>query len=149
MKEKIMSTHLSGTVTTPAFRAGLSSSQSVHTQQLIALERALLDGWIKGNPDPNLAICTKDITYTDTGVGRRLDGLAETKTYFEAYRGKSLFDSYEILNPLVHDSKDMAVLVYRLLSHNGAETVPYDCTEVYQKRGENWMVIHSHFSKGK
>ncbi len=118
-------------------------------EELIALERHALDGWIKGDPDPNLAILAEDATYMDPGLAERLDGAAAVKRYFDDYRGTPLFDSCEVLNPRVQHRGEVAVLSYRLLTRKGIETVPYHCTEVFERQANGWRIIHSHFSRAK
>jgi hypothetical protein len=124
-----------------------STTQTKITEELVALEHVALDGWIQGNPDPNFALFSKDITYFDSGVGKLLDGLPAIKAYFDQYRGKPLYDSYEIKNPKVQGSQEIAVLTYRLVIHNGTTETPFHCTEVYRKQGKQWRLIHSLFTK--
>lgn len=118
--------------------------------ELIELERRANDGWIAGDPNPNLAILAGDITYMDSGNSERLDGIGPVRAYFEAYRGKPFLDSYEIVQPRAQLGADVAVLTYRLLIRKGTDVVPFHCTQVYQRRIETgWRVIHSHFSRAK
>lgn len=126
-----------------------SATQAKITEELVALEHVALDGWIHGNPDPNFALFSEDITYFDSGVGKLLDGLPAVKAYFDQYRGKPLYDSYEIRNPKVQGSPEIAVLTYRLVIHNGMTETPFHCTEVYRKQGKQWRLIHSLFTKEK
>jgi ketosteroid isomerase-like protein len=114
--------------------------------QILAMERKTLDGWQMGNPDPALAISDPDITYFHIVTGKRLDGLPALKELFETYRGRPLFDSYEMAGPKVQASGDMAVLTYILVRHVGAETSRWNSTQVYQRKKEGWRIIHSHWS---
>ncbi len=115
------------------------------TQELEALERQALGAWGSGDPEPNLALLAEDVTYFDDGQKRRLDGLAAVKAYFEPFRGKPLFSSFEIADARVQRSGDCAVLTYRLLLNGN----PFHTTEVFERRREGWRIIHSHFSKAK
>ncbi len=123
--------------------------QAAVTAELVALERQAMDGWTRGDPDPNLAISAEDVMYIDSGLPAPLEGLAAVKAFFDAYRGKPFFDGHDIVDAKTQVGVDMAVLTYRLILRKGAEATPYYATEVYQRRDEGWKVIHSHFSKVK
>ena len=85
------------------------------TSDIIALERKVMDGWIQGDPDPLLAVADAEITYFHMMTEKRVDGLAALKALVEPYRGRSLFDSYEMLYPEGAGGGDTAVLTYILL----------------------------------
>jgi ketosteroid isomerase-like protein len=115
-------------------------------REVLALERTTLDGWQVGNPDPLLAISDPEITYFHVVTDKRLDGLPALRALFEAYRGRPLFDSYEMAEPKVQASGDTAVLTYTLVRHVGAATTRWNATQVYQRKKEGWRIIHSHWS---
>ena len=115
-------------------------------REILALERTTLDGWQVGNPDPLLAISDPEITYIHVVTDKRLEGLAAVKALFEPYRGRPLFDSYEMAEPKVQASGDTAVLTYVLVRHLGATTTRWNATQVYQRKKEGWRIIHSHWS---
>lgn len=119
------------------------------SQEVLTLERQAMDGWLKGNPDPQLAICDSEITYFHAVVEKRLEGFAAVKELYEQYRGRPLFSSYEILNPKVQAVGDVAVLTYRLAQRNASVTTYWNATQVYRKRPAGWRIIHSHFSAEK
>ena len=77
---------------------------------------------------------------------KRLEGLPALKALFEAYRGKPLFDSYEMADAKVQSSGDTAVLTYVLVRHVGTATTRWNATQVYQRKKEGWRIIHSHWS---
>jgi hypothetical protein len=116
---------------------------------ILALERGAMDGWLKGDPGPQLAIMDPQITYFHAVVENRLDGLPAVKELYERFRGTPLFDSYEILAPDVQVSGEVAVLTYRLAQHNGTVTTFWNATQVYRMRKEGWRVIHTHWSAAK
>jgi hypothetical protein len=118
-------------------------------REVLALERTTLDGWQMGNPDPLLAISDPEITYFHVVTDKRLDGLPAVKALFEGYRGRPLFDSYEMADPKVQSSGDTAVLTYTLVRHVGAATSRWNATQVYQRKKEGWRIIHSHWSATK
>jgi hypothetical protein len=71
------------------------------------------------------------------------------KELYAAYRGRSLFESYEILSPVVRVIGDVAVLSYQLAQHIGADTRYWNGTQVYAKTADGWRVVHSHWSAAK
>ena len=118
-------------------------------REVLALERTTLDGWQMGNPDPLLAISDPEITYFHVVTDKRLDGLPAVRALFEGYRGRPLFDSYEMAEPKVQSSGDTAVLTYTLVRHVGTATTRWNATQVYQRKKEGWRIIHSHWSATK
>jgi ketosteroid isomerase-like protein len=124
----------------------LAASDDTTAREILALEHRIMDGWFKGDPDPFLALADSDITYFHIMTASRLDGLPAVRTLVEPYRGKPLFDSYEINDAKVQAAGDMAVLTYNYVTHNGAATRRWNATQVYQRKQSAWRLIHSHFS---
>jgi hypothetical protein len=115
-------------------------------QELLALERQAMDGWQEGDPDAALAVSDDEITLFHVIMDKRVDGLPAVKALWEQYRGKPLFDSYEIADPKVQAVGEVAVLTYQLVTRNGSTTRRYNGTQVYQRKKEVWRVIHTHWS---
>jgi len=126
-----------------------ASSDADPAQEVLALERQAMDGWLKGNPDPQVAITDPEITYYHAVAEKRVEGLPALKELYDRYRGMPLFDSYEILNPKVQAAGDVAVLTYRLAQHDGSATNYWNATQVYSRKKEGWRIIHSHWSAAK
>jgi ketosteroid isomerase-like protein len=131
--------------------AGLSFAESPAdvASQVLALERQAMNGWIKGDPDPALAIMAPDVTYFHAVTEKRLDGIEAVKALYEPYRGRPLFDSYEIIEPRVQVAGEVAVLTYDFVRTNGTVVTHWNATQVYQRRKEGWRVIHAHWSMVK
>jgi len=125
--------------------AGADPNEAV-AREILAMERGALDGWQAGNPDALLAISDPEITYFHAMTDRRLDGLPAVKALFDGYRGRPLFDSYEMAEPKVQASGDTAVLTYILVRHIGTMTTRWNATQVYRQKKEGWRIIHSHWS---
>jgi ketosteroid isomerase-like protein len=119
---------------------------------IVALERAALDRWGKGDPRGFLEIMDRDITYFDPVQDRRVDGLDAMQKLLEPFTGKLKIDRYEMLNPRVHQNGNLAVLTFNLVNYlrqpNGTEGVlnRWNSTEVYQQVGGSWKIVHSHWS---
>src|SRR4051812_14431289 len=86
-------------------------------EPVIELERAALDRWGKGDPQGYVETYAPDITYFDPFTEKRVDGLPAIKEMLRPFVGKIHIDHYEMLNPRVQGSGDLAVLTYNLRSH--------------------------------
>lgn len=113
---------------------------------VLALERAALDRWGKGDPGGYLEISAPDVTYFDPFVEHRLDGLAALKTWYEPIRGKIRIDRDEIVDPRVQVIGDVAILTIQFVSHGSEGAKRWNCTEVYQRSGGEWKIVHTHWS---
>lgn len=120
--------------------------------KIIALERAALDRWIKGDPQGYLQIMAPEVTYFDPMQEKRVDGLNAIKEMLKPFTGKIKVDRYEMINPKVQRDGHVAVLTFNLISHvtppgvTPAITARWNTTEVYRQIGGSWKIIHSHFS---
>lgn len=126
-------------------RAGLAADDPAAA--VIALERQALDGLARGNPDALIALSDPDISYFHVMTGRRLDGAAAVRALVEPYRGQSLFETYEMLDPRVQVSGDVAVLTYVLSRRSGGVDGRWNGTQVYRRTGATWRIIHTHWSQ--
>ncbi len=114
---------------------------------IIAMERAALDRWGKGDPSGFLEICAPDVVYFDPILEKRIDGRDALSKYYDAIRSKVSIDRHELLNPLVQRVGDAAVLTYNFVSYGEAEDeYRWNCTEVYRRSGEGWEIIQTHWS---
>jgi ketosteroid isomerase-like protein len=119
---------------------------------ILMLERTALDRWGAGDPNGFLDAYAADVTYFDPVTAARIDGLEAMREYYRPWTGKIKVDRYEILNPSVVVTDDMAVLTYNLVNFlkeaSGAERPlnRWNSTAVYQRRGTTWRIVHSHWS---
>jgi uncharacterized protein (TIGR02246 family) len=121
-------------------------------QEIIALERAALDRWGKGDVEGFLEIMSEDETYFDPATEKRIDGREALRNYFAPFSGKIRIERVEMIDPKVQRHGDLAVLTFNLIDH-GAQldggpksTVRWNCTEVYQRIEGKWKIVHSHWS---
>jgi len=123
--------------------------------KIIAMEKAALDRWVKGDPQGYLEIMDTDLTYFDPFQEKRLDGRAAMRDFVTPFTGKIHVDRYEMLNPKVQRDGNIAVLSFNLVDYanqaDGGEKVEarWNSSEVYRKVGSNWRIIHSHWSRTK
>jgi len=123
-------------------------------EELVALERAALDRWIRLDPQGYLDLQAAEVTYFDPFTERRVDGLDAMRVRTEPMRSmKPPFTDprYEMINPKVQRHGDIALLTFNLVNYgtlNGSERVVarWNSTEVYSRIGDKWKIIHSHWS---
>ncbi len=113
---------------------------------LIAMERATLDRWIRGDPSGFLEISAPDVVYFDPYRPRRIDGLEALTALYKEIWGKVLLDRYELLNPLVQVIGDAAVLTFNYVSYTGETESRWNCTEVYRRNEDRWQIVQTHWS---
>lgn len=133
------------------FAARLSRAAPPRADEVIALERAALDRWGRGDPSGFLEIYAPEITYFDIGTEHRLDGHAVMADYYRPLAGKIKVTRYEMIDPKVQRHGEVAVLTYNLRSEavqpDGKQaTVRWNSTSVYALFGGKWKMIHSHWS---
>lgn len=123
-----------------------------NADQILMPERAALDRWGKGDPGGFLELYATDITYFDPVTATRIDGHQAMVNYYGPWVGKIQIPRYEMLNPHVVVDGNMALLTYNLVNYirdaNGVESAGtrWNSTTVYQRRGDTWKAIHSHWS---
>ncbi len=113
---------------------------------IIALERAALDRWGKGDPSGFLEISAPDVVYFDPYRERRVDGLRALTALYQTLWGQVHIDRFELLNPLVQVCGDMAVLTFNYVSYSGDERSDWNCTEVYRRDDGRWRIVQTHWS---
>ena len=125
---------------------------ATRADHILDLERAALDRWGKGDPGGFLDVYAPDISYFDPLTAARVDGHEAMVAYYHPWIGKIHIARYEILNPQVVVGGDLALLTYNLVNYiadaHGVESVGsrWNSTTVYQRQGESWKAIHSHWS---
>jgi len=129
----------------------VSATSAAVADTIIALERAALDRWGRGDPQGYIETFAPEITYFDPFTERRVDGIDGMKAMLKPFVGKIKIDRYEMLNPRVQQTGDVAVLSFNLLSHvrnpdGSPRTVRWNSTEVYRRIAGKWKIVHNHWS---
>jgi predicted enzyme related to lactoylglutathione lyase/ketosteroid isomerase-like protein len=123
-----------------------SETEDETAATVIAMERAALDRWGKGDPSGFLEICAPDVVYFDPWQERRLDGLEALSRLYEGIRGQVQITRYELLNPKVQLCGDAAVLTFNFVGEGEKRTDRWNCTEVYRRTPGGWRIIQTHWS---
>ncbi len=117
------------------------------SEAIIAMECAALERWGKGDPSGFLEICAPDVVYFDPHLKLRIDGREALGEYYEALRGKVSIERFELLNPLVQQIGDAAILTFNYVSYGGDEGKHrWNCTEAYRRTADRWEIIQTHWS---
>jgi ketosteroid isomerase-like protein len=132
--------------------APASHAQEVRPDEVIAVERAALDRWGRGDPQGFLDTYAPEVTYFDPGQDGRVDGLDAMKQLIGPLAGKFKVDRYEMVNPKVQRHGEIAVLTYNIVNYrklpDGSEKAAsrWNSTAVFRLMGGRWRTIHSHWS---
>lgn len=114
---------------------------------ILALERAALERWCRGDPSGFLEISAPDVGYFDPFLERRLDGLPALTAYYESLRGTVAVTRFELPNPRIQRVGDAAVLSFDFVSYgDNRDPQRWHCTEVYRRDQQGWRIIQTHWS---
>jgi len=116
-------------------------------ETIIGLEKAGLERWYHGDPSGFIELYASDIVYFDPFIEKRVDGLETLTKMYEAIRGQVKADRYELIDPLVQVTEQMAVLTFNLTSCLGDHVQKWNSTEVFRlEPNGSWKIIQSHWS---
>jgi len=125
-------------------------------EQIIAMERAALDRWVRADPDGYLDLYADNATYFDPFREARVDGLPALTAQLAPLRGVKLpftEPRYVMLNPAVAVDENTAVLTYNLVNYGkpAGETAEavlarWNSTQVYRIVAGAWRLFHTHWS---
>jgi ketosteroid isomerase-like protein len=126
--------------------------------QILKLERAALDRWVRLDPQGYLDLYARDVTYFDPQRDKRIDGLeAMTALLAPIKNMKPPFTNprYDMIAPRLQIHGEAALLTYNLVSYGtpagGKEMVVarWNSSELYARVGGAWKLVHSHWSLTK
>ena len=121
-------------------------------ETILSLEKDAMERWRNGDPWGFVEISAEDINYVDPGLTRPILGMEEYKSYTKKIEGQVHYQGSEFIDPTVVVVGDAAVLSYNyrssVLSPESAVTsqTPWNATEVYFRREDQWRIVHSHWS---
>ena len=119
---------------------------------ILSLEKGAMERWRNGDPWGFVEISAEDITYVDPGLTAPILDLEEFKAYMRRVEGRHRHQGSEFIDPVVVVVGDGAVLSYHYrssaLSPEGTTItqIPWNATEVYFRRNNEWRIVHSHWS---
>jgi len=128
-------------------QAAKESSPDDIAHAIIAMERAALERWGRGDPSGFLEISADDVVYFDPFQSRRLNGIAELRELYQSIRGQVQVARFELIDPRVQVIGDAAVLTFNYVAEDTNEAASrWNCTEVYRRDAGTWRIIQTHWS---
>jgi ketosteroid isomerase-like protein len=127
-------------------------------EQIVKLERAALDRWVRLDPQGYLDLYSPEITYFDPQREKRIDGLEAMKTLLGPIKNmKPPFTNprYDMIAPRLQVHGDTALLTFNLVSYGtpagGKEIIVarWNSSELYARVSGVWKIVHSHWSLTK
>ena len=136
-----------------AFMAGSESEptaadEATALQELLAQETAVLDYYFAESDSSTYVgmYAADDVTYIDPSSGGILENQA-AKDYLLGFSGFIPPFTYEITDPSVNLSGDTAVFTFNVEMYSeGAPVGTWNTTEIHQRAGDGWEMIHAHWS---
>ena len=135
-----------------AIRAAEQPRAAWQAEEIIALERAALDRWGRGDPEGFLGTYAPEVTYFDPFTPKRIDGIATMRERYGPLKGKINVTSYDMVDPKVQGHGEVLVLSYNLVSRSPAPggdsvlTTRWNSSTVYERVAGRWKILHSHWS---
>lgn len=123
--------------------------------ELLGLERAALDRWIRRDPQGYLELYAPDVSYFDPISKTRLDGIDALKAMVApllTMPNPITEPRYEIIGPRVQHYGEVAILTFQVVNYGRFQGKPeavinrWNSTETYRRIGGRWRIVHSHWS---
>ncbi len=117
-------------------------------ETILAQSRPALDRFYNGDPFGYAELFADELTYFDPRTGGRLDGISALKDYYAPIVGRVSVPRYEVLNPEIQLHGDVGVVTFNVHEYasDGPASGRWNATEVYRRFGEEWRIIHAHWS---
>lgn len=125
-----------------------ATEQQKASQTILARLQPAAERWYKGDPFGYAELFADSLTYFDPGTGGRLEGITALKDHYAPLKGKISVPRFDILEPKIQLHGNIAVFTYGLNEYgsDGTVSVRWNATEVYRRRGDEWRIIHAHWS---
>lgn len=126
--------------------------------EIVAIERAALDRWVRLDPQGYLDLYAPEMTYFDPQREKRIDGVEAMKTLLAPIKDIKLpFTNprYDMIGAHLQTHGDVTLLTFNLVSYGtfpgkGEMVVArWNSTEAYARLQGTWRIIHSHWSYTK
>jgi ketosteroid isomerase-like protein len=133
-------------------RAAQDSAAQDAAPDVVAMEKAALDRWGKGDPQGYLEIMANEVTYFDPTQEKRVDGGEAMRKLLAPITGKVKVSRFDMIDPKVQHHGDAALLTFNLVSYvtpsDGKEraVARWNSSELYARVDGQWRIVHSHWS---
>lgn len=116
---------------------------------VMAMERAALDRWSKGDPLGFVENSAPDVIVFDPYLDRKINNRDELAQRYETLSGKIANQGYEVVDPQVQEIGSVAILTYIWVIHELDGDKPMNVTAVYRNDAGRWQIAHAHVSPAK
>jgi hypothetical protein len=116
---------------------------------ILAKEMATLDRWYNGDPMGFIDNSWEDVTYFDPSLSNRVDSIDAFRNILNPIKGLVHVPAHKMDKPMVQIFGDIALLTFTDVFTIGENTSRWHATEIYQHRGNDWKLIHSHWTESK
>jgi hypothetical protein len=116
---------------------------------ILAKENAVLARWYNGDPLGFIDNSWEDVTYFDPSLKLRIDSINAFRKLLEPIKGVVHVPSHKMDKPQVWIFNDIAILTFTDVFAVSNKTFRWHATEIYQHRGNDWKLIHSHWTESK
>jgi hypothetical protein len=116
---------------------------------ILSKENAVLARWYNGDPIGFIENSWEDVTYFDPSLKSRIDSIVAFRKQLEPVKGLIHIPSHKMDKPQVKLFGDIAILTFTDVFSAGNKTSRWHATEVYLRRGNDWKLIHSHWTESK
>ena len=142
-------------ISTAVQEPSTSAKQAAGLDELVGLEKAALDRWIRRDPKGYLDLYAADVTYFDPFTESRLDGIEALRAMLSGLPSAPnavTNPRYEIIGAKVQPYGEVAILTFRVVSYGTLPGRPesplarWNSTETYRRIEGRWKIVHSHWS---
>lgn len=115
---------------------------------LLAQDKAAFERWYQGDPFAYLDIMADEVTYFSPFANSILDGKSTVYAAIAPAEGQIHSPGFAVIDPKIQLGENIAVLTFILseLDEGGVQTAGWKVTEVCRQVGDNWRIIHLHYS---
>jgi len=117
---------------------------------ILSKENTTLKRWYNGDPIGFIDNSWEDVTYFDPSLKNRADSINAFRKILTPIIGQIHIPVHKLDKPLVRIYGDIAILTFTdVITFDENNTGRWHATEIYQHRGNDWKLIHSHWTESK
>ena len=114
---------------------------------ILAKEYAVLTRWYNVDPMGFIENSWDDVTCFDPSLISRIDSINAFRKILEPIKGLIHIPSHKMDKTQVSIFGEIAILTFTDVFSAGNKTARWHATEIYLQRGNDWKLIHSHWTE--